>query len=653
MGVEAVAGSAAPARARALAWLQPAPIAVWALACLPVLYLSLRGGGYDPIVRGEVGIAVWWIVLVGAAIGVLPLIRLRPAAWIALGGLAGLALWSALALGWSESDERTYAEVTRLAAYAGVFVLALSLQGRGAAKHAVSGVASAIAAIAFLAVLSRLHPAWFPASETAQFFPGSERRLDYPFNSSNTLGPFAAMGMPLMVVLATSARTLIGQALAAAAIPVLALALFLTASRGGVLAAFVGIAAVLALAPQRLPRIATAALGGGGALLAVSAVEQRDALQDGLRTATARSQGDEVLWLLAIVCAGVALVQLALGLATRHRWRPEWVPVSREAARGAAVLAAGAAALALGAFAASGELSQRWDEFKDPLGAGQAGAENVSNRLGSFSGGGRYQYFAAAMDAGRDDPLRGTGPGTFEFTWLASDHYFEYARNAHSVYFETFAETGLIGLIMLLAFLVAVLAAGVRRSFLGPGRAWAAAATAGCAAFLAGAAFEWTWQVPAVVFAFLVLAAAAVARGAAPRARRAVRARAVLAGLAVLAIPVLAIHLAGLSALRTSQQEARAGDLAGALEQARLAADLQPYAAGPRLQEALVLEQAGDLRAAGRAIAAATADEPRNWRLWLIRSRIHARLGEAGAAVAAQRRAQDLHPHGALTARPS
>ena len=76
-----------------------------------------------------------------------------------------------------------------------------------------------------------------------------------------------AMGLPLMIVLATSARTLAGQALAAAAIPVLGLGLFLTASRGGIVAALVGVAVLVALVPQRIPRLASGALGGLGALL--------------------------------------------------------------------------------------------------------------------------------------------------------------------------------------------------------------------------------------------------------------------------------------------------------------------------------------------------------------------------------------------------
>ena len=37
----------------------------YALPFLLVTYLALKGGGYDAVVRSEIGIAAWWIVLLG------------------------------------------------------------------------------------------------------------------------------------------------------------------------------------------------------------------------------------------------------------------------------------------------------------------------------------------------------------------------------------------------------------------------------------------------------------------------------------------------------------------------------------------------------------------------------------------------------------
>lgn len=68
------------------------------------LPLTLRGGGYDFLVRGEVGVTLWWIVLVGAAAGVLPAARLRWAAWEGIGLLVAFGAWTPLSATWAESS---------------------------------------------------------------------------------------------------------------------------------------------------------------------------------------------------------------------------------------------------------------------------------------------------------------------------------------------------------------------------------------------------------------------------------------------------------------------------------------------------------------------------------------------------------------------
>jgi hypothetical protein len=73
--------------------IDPPALAAWTLAFAVVAYLALSNGGYDTIVRSQVGIAVWWIVLLGALAGVLPA-RIGAAGWVAIGLLAAFALWT-------------------------------------------------------------------------------------------------------------------------------------------------------------------------------------------------------------------------------------------------------------------------------------------------------------------------------------------------------------------------------------------------------------------------------------------------------------------------------------------------------------------------------------------------------------------------------
>src|SRR5687767_1364878 len=81
-----------------------------------VAYLGLKGGGYDTVVRSEVGIAAWWLVLCGAAVGALPATRVTRLGWIGLGLLFAFAAWTALGISWSESSERSMAELGRVLA---------------------------------------------------------------------------------------------------------------------------------------------------------------------------------------------------------------------------------------------------------------------------------------------------------------------------------------------------------------------------------------------------------------------------------------------------------------------------------------------------------------------------------------------------------
>src|ERR1700757_5123748 len=94
---------------RLLAVLDPPALAAWTLAFALVAYLALRGGGYDLVVHSEVGIAVWWIVLLAALAGILPR-HIGPAGWVAIGLLAAFAVSTGLASTWSESPERSVAE---------------------------------------------------------------------------------------------------------------------------------------------------------------------------------------------------------------------------------------------------------------------------------------------------------------------------------------------------------------------------------------------------------------------------------------------------------------------------------------------------------------------------------------------------------------
>jgi Flp pilus assembly protein TadD len=117
-----------------------------------------------------------------------------------------------------------------------------------------------------------------------------------------------------------------------------------------------------------------------------------------------------------------------------------------------------------------------------------------------------------------------------------------------------------------------------------------------------------------------------------------------VAAVAVAALIAIWLPLRGATALRQSQVDAVHGNLAAALRQAHDAADAQPYAASPVLQEALLLERQGKLGEAAAAASSATLKEGADWRTWTILARIEAERGRVAGALHAFRRAQTLDP---------
>ncbi len=622
----------------------------WLLGFGLIVYLGLKGGGYDPLVHDQAGIAVWWIVLAGVLVGALPRQRLTPLAWSALGLLAAFALWTTLSLGWTESAEQTFADLARVATYLGVLLLALLARGPGALRQTIAAMGTGIAVVALVGLLSRLHPAWFPeAADTARILE-SHDRLAYPLNYWNGLAALVAIGLPLLLQLAADLRTVALRALAAAAIPALLLTVYFTISRGGIGATAIAVAVYLVFASDRLPKLLMALLAGSGGAILIAAAHQRHDLQEGFLNAAARSQGDEMLWMTIVVCAGVGLVWAGVSLALAHEMRPRWTHVPQRPALALTVTGLVALLIALAAVDAPGRASNAWSDFKQP----NSGPGEGHQRLSSVAGESRYQFWGATVRQEETRPLGGTGSGTFELWWSREGEGGETVQDAHSLYMQTLGELGIVGAALLGGFLLAILIGGgtaVVRA--GPAtRPWLAAALAGCTAFCVTAAFDWMWQIPVIPIALLLLASLLVsAREREPASTGggfALPLRIGTAAGAVAAIVAIAIPLSSSSLLRQSQADAREGDLTAALATARSAQNAQPDAASPRIQEALLLEAIGDLPAAAVAARAATEREETNWRNWLVLSRLEARQGHADAAVRAYVKAKSLNPRSPL-----
>ncbi len=632
-------------------------LATIATPAILIVYLGMTNGGFDPTSRSVVGIAAWWTVGVAAAFNVLPAAGGNAASRVIFGLAVAFAGWTALSLAWTDSDERTATELARVASYLGIFTLALAVQGSGRWRELLHGVTLGIVAVCAIAALSRMRPDWFPEQVAGQYLQEIEieRRLAYPLNYPSGLGAFAAIGLPLALAAASSARSTLARALAAGALPLVALTLWLTTSSLSVPAAVIGLAAFLLLAPERIPKLLTLAIAAAGAGILFAATEQREALDRGLPTRTAESEGGELLVLTLAVCGAVALAQFGLSRLVRDAMYPGLLDIPRRAAAIAAgAVAAVALVIAVGAGAPS-KASDEWEQFKGKGQETTPGEASRGQEILDFSGSGRYDFWEAAVDANATEPWVGIGPGTWDFWWTQKGSYVAYVRDAHSLFLETLGELGIVGFVLIVGICGGVLGIGSWRALRAPPelRVVLAGATAGCAAFAAGATVDWLWELGVLPAIFFALAAIACAGGALQRQRTSAtkppwqRAapRVGLVALSIAGLIAIVPPLWGAVKLEDSYEAEAEGRTAAALDDARSAISAQPYAASPRLQEARLLARRGRINAAIKAARASAQREPVNWRRWAAVAILEARAGHPRAAAKAEQRAKRRNPN--------
>lgn len=186
--------------------------------------------------------------------------------------------------------------------------------------------------------------------------------------------------------------------------------------------------------------------------------------------------------------------------------------------------------------------------------AAPAPDEGDARRLVDVSGQGRAELWRAAADAWRDAPVLGQGAGTYARSLIAATGDLSLPANAHSLYLETLAELGPVGLALLLAFPALAFA----RARAGP------AAAAVLAAWTIHAAVDWDWQLPAATLP-AVLAAGTLTRSARPL------------GLVVAPVALVLGVAAGLHGLGAAVVETDVSTR----DRARLAARLLPWDARP------------------------------------------------------------------------
>jgi hypothetical protein len=471
-------------------------------------------------------------------------------------------------------------------------------------------------------------------------------RLNAPLGYSNALASTAALAAPAAVWLAVRrGGGAVTSALAYPALGVLLLTILLTQSRGALAAIVIAAALWLALVPLRLRTVPIVVLPVLGAAPVAAWALSKDAFTKALQPSSAREAvaGDFGLMLLAM-CVALLAAGLVVGMALARR-APS-LPVRRRAGVALAVLACALPLVTLTSVAMSdrglgGTISDRFNELTDESDAPPEGGARLSSVSSS-----RGAYWRQARHVFEDEPVAGTGAGTFGLSSLPYRGTSQGSRHAHGFLAQTAADLGSVGLAVVLALLAAWLAAAARAVGLVPRRRprpeWTADRVAVSALALCALAFglhslvDWIWFVPGPTAAALTAAGFVAGRGMLPALGAAPVAEPVLEPLSlrgaerlrlVGAAAVLVTTLLCAWAVWQPERAARANDralelvdqgkLSDAARQADRAREIDRYSPEPLYAKSAVLAAQGHRVAGYHALEQAVIEHPRDPDPWV------------------------------------
>lgn len=248
----------------------------------------------------------------------------------------------------------------------------------------------------------------------------------------------------------------------------------------------------------------------------------------------------------------------------------------------------------------------------------------------------RAAYWRVALAAVRDQPVLGSGAGSWGRIWLEQRDVALATRDAHSLYLETLAELGPVGLALLLAVLVPPLVAALRARH----RPLVPATAGAFAVFVLHAGVDWDWEVPAVSLAGLVAGCALLA--AAREERHVLGSRLPALGVAGALALLGGIGLAGNGAVAAAEEALAAGRWVPAERAAARAVRFAPWSAEARRLRGEAQAAQGRPRAAAASFRAGLERDGGDVELWLALARVTA--GEERRA--ALRQAARLNPLG-------
>lgn len=530
---------------------------------------------------------------------------------VLIGALAALVAWIGLSVAWSSNPAASVQELERAGVYLGAVGAFLLLAHRSLLRQVVPVLQAGVTVVAGYALATRLFPLHIG---TYDGFAGY--RLAGPVGYWNGLAIFCVIGILLAVGVFLSDTRAIVRAVAAASLVVLAPTAYFTFSRGGWLALGVGLVVWFVVAPRRLQSVGlmaiVAVVPAGAVALAArsSALTHRYAGAHAAETAGGRLTVWLVLLLLAQLAVGFAVGEAAKVPIVRRRLAP---------ALGAAVVLASLAAIVAGLVHYGGPVEAARRGYHAFQARPSPVEGNLNKRLLSLSSNGRSDLWRGALTLYQDHPVLGAGAGTFDRFWFSDRKATTVAHDAHSLYLETLAELGPLGLgLLALVLLVPFYAVARHRNALSAG------AFAAFAAYVAHATVDWDWELSGVTATALLCAATVVV--AARRRERPIELptvpRAAVVAVSVVCFAGACVGWIGNEALSRAESARDDGRYAQAISDANTARRWMPWSARPRVVAGESYLLLGAQPQARTVLRRALQQDDGDWETWLALSRV-------------------------------
>lgn len=584
-----------------------------ALVLLAVAVLS--GGGAANAELAWIGggaVLVLAVGLAAVALGNLATPSLDRLSVASIVLFTGFVLWSGGSVVWSAAPDRSWDYTNRGFVY--LAILGVGVLLAGSVKRAPLFVAYGLAVILAIAV------AWALAGKIAPaLFPDGARvaRLREPVGFWNALALLTAMGVPISLWLSSWRRH--PDLLRTGGVVLLyasGVALALTLSRGGAVVALVGVVGWLFLGTNRLESIVALLLAGIVSVGVLAWALDQPGLTSDLQEYDVRFAAGWKFGLIFSV-GGLLVAVIAYGLS---RWeRRNSLSERQRTVLGRAVAIAVVIVLVVGIAAAAARvgnpvswLDRQFEEFTNP-----SEVATDPTRLRSVSSY-RWVWWQEAWQAFEENPIKGTGAGSFELTHRKLRENDLSVTEPHNVPLQFLSELGIVGFVLALGGLATALVTMSRRfrELGGLERAAAAALLTIVATYLVHSLVEWSWDFVALNAPLFLIVGVLIARRGSPAQQR--RPSWVFGVAAIAVALIYALAAPRLAEERVDQAYAAIdrGDYEAAVDRAEEAHSLNPLSLDPFFAKASALDAIGDETSATRFLVQAVELQPENPEAW-------------------------------------